>query len=263
MPKQSFIFCRECSTMFLKSEIKSKGGKRECPNCKRFMKEGESECWEFDPFDLHSWPFREVKVSRSFHEITTNEQYECESNHWGTKVLQYVFTCMFGCVLLFSSVVSYTLKSDVFQSIILLLGSLFFILGGLVILVRNYISVDNKKLYLCKMLGKIRISEIPLSRESCSVRFSGKRDGFAFEVFLQYRDKNDENNDSIYLFWESREYKDALSKARWLSAYLKYAYNEELLPEPEAKYGKALPPAKEDKLSIAEYEKRACKHKRH
>jgi len=97
MAKQSFVFCKVCKTMFLKSEVKD----HSCPGCECDFDEYRPENWELDPFDPQSWSFgyKEFKVIESVHGKSSNEVLEIKSRSMATRIVEHLFLLLGGLVL--------------------------------------------------------------------------------------------------------------------------------------------------------------------
>jgi len=243
MAKHSFVFCKMCKTMFLKSEVKDNC----CPGCKCNYGEHLPEEYELDPFKPQSWSFAEMKLQSQFHSQSTNEQFEYTDKELFSSVRTVYFIC---CVIII--VISFALAWE----LLLLLG--FVIVQYLLIvgvLGRALISVDCNNVYLLHRRFGVFKKEKVIPRKDCIVQLSHYRKGtdVVWNVDLVYVVDGGEKVEKIFRSFNEQR---AVRTTRWFSAFIKYAYDEDLLPEPEMKYGKALPVGVDDgNLSVDEGEK--------
>jgi len=253
MSRESFVFCACCKTMFLESAVIDNC----CPACKCNFDYVLPEYTAFDPFEPLSWPFGKRKVVTKIHSKSSTEQFWVNRDVWVDGLFTFIFLSLWGGIMtggLFFVVGCVEISTDILiilRSIIVILAAgLFWI--GLYCLDKIYLSIDSKNVYITQINGLLRKAEIQIPRDRCRIITNTwvERGLTKREIKLEYS----VNADCLALYKGSEEV-EWLDQYRWLSTYLKYAYNEDLLPEPEMKYGKALPPADEvDTLNVDEEE---------
>jgi len=250
MAKHSFVFCTQCKTMFLESELKGKY----CPNCNCKFIIQQPEKYVLDPFEPQEWPFKKCVLHKKFHHISTNSSFEFEVKKGEAfKKVFFSFAAICFLVYYFHGVIEKGVTA-----VLLIVLPLFFIITIVFFEFRRIcISIDRKNVYLQNIAFGIFKQERVVPKNNCRIRFTSYLDEKAviWSVFLYYIVDGVEKKVELECYSDEEKLNDIM---RWMSMFLKYAYNEELLPEPETKYGKALPPADEgDHLIVDEGEKLA------
>jgi len=242
MAKHKFVFCNQCNTMFLKT------GKR-CPGCSCYYTDSQTEDWELDPFEPQSWPFPKPKIRKSFYEKSTNEQYCVESSL--SFYIERYFSHIFCALLSIGSLIFPFLvfpSEDWFSVGFITVFVMFIALAAFTgfmayhTLERKFVSIDNNYLYIITAHGIIHEEVLQINRRWCSARVlhpsirtpSGIQNGCT--AALTYPIKSTEENLIIGSPTEMNLH-TTVDNMRWLSMYLKYAYNEDLLPNPTPKLG--------------------------
>jgi len=257
MAKHSFVFCKMCETMFLKSEVKD----NRCPGCQNalgFMEHYQEE-YELDPFEPQSWPFGEhrIRLHKTIHSKSTNGQFEYTMKNRLRNLVIFLVMSIFSFFGMGISIKFITADSNIMYAVIVILflsGFYCFVIFLEMLkpgLSREFISVDGKNVYLQKEVLGVFKKEIVVPRESCKIVQQGLLNNAFLFGFV------DTVEIKIEIELESDEEK-CNNTLRWFSTFIKYAYNEDLLPEPETKYGKVLAPVdKVDTLNVDEGEQQS------
>jgi len=240
MPKLSFIFCTQCQKSFVKP-LENKF----CPVCKQNF-DSPPEEWELDPFEPQSWPFPIPKVKSKFYEKSTNEQYYTTTGilYNINRYLSHLFfiTISIGSFIFpFRTFPKQEWFSNGFWCVFAILAVMAMITAGVAIhsLEKRFITIDNKNIYITSKFGFITGNTLVLDRRSCTPKLERPYKNYKVEnykVVLTYPAKG-EIKQLIIGSPNEIEIRKALDNMRWLSTYVQFAYNENLLPEPTPKIG--------------------------
>jgi len=126
-------------------------------------------------------------------------------------------------------------SAELFCLISALFIGLFFVFGGISSLKHEYISIDNKYVYIYRSYFFYK-HEYIIPRKKCIPKLTTNptKTIEEYQVQLTYQLGEVKKNSEFYL---GKDKLYALDKMRWLSMYVLYAYNEDLLPDPTPKLG--------------------------
>jgi len=238
MPTHSFFFCSHCNEMFL-----NQANKR-CPGCNCEYSQYRPEKWELDPFDPQSWPFTKPKIKKAFDEKSTNEQYCIETEisskqRLATSALLILFSLL--CIIPPYS--TFNKSGEYSQHFRLICGffatlAIFLIFLAILTLQTDCISIDNNNVYLKRSCAFFRKKHLHIDRKSCKVKMthSSLTHSSSYRVCLTYP-CNGETKELIIGYPNEDSLRITIDNMRWYSMYIKYAYNEDLLPDPTPKLG--------------------------
>ncbi len=259
--KQIFKFCTHCHTMFKHSEV----DRPDCPDCHCKFAEHPLETWELDPFDPKSWPFGAAVVHKSFHLKSTNEEFFIlpYDRFYSTfkNIYCAVFTIALLCIYYFKLFKNIRLDFvDILGSLLLFLTALVFLVGTILLFTKRYFSIDNENLYITTTYCFLFKTKQIIPRKQCTAtcKVTEKLYMESLNYCITLDSPSIKVTKGIIIEDEPININDSLKTtrmlniARWLSTYIKYAYDEDFLPQPEIKYGKKLPVLNGEDFPITE-----------